>query len=237
VTFRAWLNAAIRVGGALLPNLALIVVLTRLNRAEAVDADPAVVARLRLAALPAVAPPPRELEPRDEPEPEPEVADVDESVPPEAPVADIEPLAVPTVALACSVRVMVRPVPAAVRPPPRRVASRAHRPVRRRTPPPARTLGEDEVDRPPRELNMRQPAYPDSAQRFGIQGSATVRLLIDEEGRVVKAELLESPGSRLFGRAVLAVAKEWRFTPASDHGRKVSVWAIKKIHFRLRRSR
>lgn len=235
MTVRALMLAAARVAGAVLPNAALLVVLTHLNHAESVDADPAVVARLRLAAPPVAPPPPRELEPKEEPEQEPEVVDVAEPVPPETPVADIEPLALPTVALACSVPVMVRPIPAVVRPSPRRVAGTGHHPARR-PPRSPRTLGADEVEQPPRELQVRQPVYPDSARRFGIQGSATVRLLIDEKGRVAKVELVDSKGSRLFGRAVLEVACGWRFTPARDHGRNVRVWAVKTVRFRLKGS-
>jgi len=218
----------VRLGGALLFNVLLLASLTWLNRADVVQADPVVVARLRLPEPPVVRPPPKELIPEEEPEPEePVVLDPQETEPP---MADLEPVALPSVQLSVDVPVVVRPMPVVARSTtPRRTVQRAVR-----APRPQRTLGSDEVDEPPRESFVQPPTYPVSAIRREIEGSATVRLLIDEEGKVQEVELVDTRGSRLFGDAVLAVASDWRFVPAKDHGKRVRVWAIKTIRFQLK---
>lgn len=220
--------AVVRLGGALLLNLLLLAALTWLNRVEMVQVDPVVVARLRLPELPSTQPPPKELIPQEEPEAEdPVLVDPQQ---PEPPMAEIEPLALPSVQLGVDVPVVVRPMPIVTRAAPRR---HVRRHVVRAAPPVRRTLGSDEVDEPPRESFIRKPDYPRLALRREIEGSATVKLLIDEEGRVREVELIDTRGSRLFGDAVLAVAKSWRFVAAKNRGKRVRVWALKTVRFRL----
>jgi TonB family protein len=219
----------VRLGGAFLLNLLLLAALTWLNRTEVVQADPVEVARLRLPELPSMQAPPKELLPKEEPEPEdPVLVDPQQ---PDPPLAEIEPLALPSVQLGVDVPVVVRAMPVVTRLAPRR---HTHRHVARAAPPARRTLGSDEVDEPPRESLIQKPEYPVLALRCEIEGSATVKLLIDEEGRVRKVELVDTRGSRLFGQAVLAVAKSWRFVAAKNHGKRVRVWALKTVRFRLK---
>lgn len=101
------------------------------------------------------------------------------------------------------------------------------RPVVRRGPRRA-----DRVDRPPREHSSNaRPEYPRALERRRRAGSVDVALLIDEAGFVKKAKVLRSTGSQSFGKAVMAVVKDWRFDPAWHQGRYVSVWAKKTIRF------
>lgn len=62
----------------------------------------------------------------------------------------------------------------------------------------------------------RQPApdYPAEARRRGQEGIVKVRFSLDEQGRVLAAELASaSPWSSLNHEAVRAVRERWRFRP------------------------
>lgn len=91
------------------------------------------------------------------------------------------------------------------------------------------------ADQPPRERpGNPQPVYPGVARHRGLEGTVTIRLLIDEQGHVRQVEVLGESVHDSFKQAVLAVADRWRFEPAMHQGRQVSVWGIKTIHFSLR---
>ncbi len=53
----------------------------------------------------------------------------------------------------------------------------------------------------------------------GRQGGVVIRLLIDEMGQVVKADLVSGP--RGFGEAALRSVRRWKFAPALQNGRAV----------------
>jgi len=89
------------------------------------------------------------------------------------------------------------------------------------------------VDRPPREIFAPPPRFPARARRRGLEGEVTVRLVIDEEGRVVEAELVRVMGDASFGDAALEAVRGWRYTAAWHRGRVVRVFGTKTIAFRL----
>lgn len=64
--------------------------------------------------------------------------------------------------------------------------------------------------------------YPESAKRNGIQGAVIFDLLIDEKGRVRKADLIEGPGAGLNEAASEAV-RRLIFKPAMIQDRAVAV--------------
>ena len=61
--------------------------------------------------------------------------------------------------------------------------------------------------------------YPAEAERRGLQGSATVVLLIDARGTVAQASLERTSGSALLDAAALELARAYRFT-AGDGWRR-----------------
>ena len=88
----------------------------------------------------------------------------------------------------------------------------------------------DGVDEPPRASPANlDPKYPRSALRRGREGLVVVDLLIDENGRVERVELLS--GDEPFVGAVMKVVRDWRFTPARHQGREISVWGTKRFRF------
>ncbi|MFG0250782.1 MAG: TonB family protein [Phycisphaeraceae bacterium JB051] len=97
-----------------------------------------------------------------------------------------------------------------------------------------RTYNSDQVDNPPRELaGNPQPEYPERELKRGRTGAVTVKLLINERGRVEDAQLVDHVGSSRFADSVMRVIKQFRFTPARHQGQVVKVWGIKTIRFQI----
>ena len=167
-------------------NVLVFVALGALNRTRPLPPLTHEAARFTLVEPPFVRPRPPEPERVLEPEPPPRETLVDDSEAMEAPAAELTPLDLPLVAPDVTVpSLRIAPVAS---PQPHRLGSRRGRTAPPRQPkrPPARskTFGSEEVDDPPRGLDLRHPAYPASARRRGLEGFVTVKLLIDEEGRV-----------------------------------------------------
>lgn len=216
-------------------NVLVFLALSALNRTRPLPPPPSGAARFTLVEPPFARPPPPEPERLVEPEPPPPEVLAEEPLEVDAPPADLAPLDLPLVAPDVAVPAL-RIVPVAANLP-RRSRSRATpAPAREPERPPARpkTMGSEEVDEPPREIATRCPIYPSFARRRGLEGHVTVKLLIDEEGHVREVEVIELKGHAEFRRAVLKVAKRWRFTPPRHRGRRVRVWAVKTVRFDLK---
>lgn len=74
--------------------------------------------------------------------------------------------------------------------------------------------------------------YPPLLRDAGIGGQTLVWVLLDEQGRVVSAELKESSGHRALDDAALRVAPLMRFSPAQNRDQRVKVWVSLPIRFR-----
>ncbi len=73
----------------------------------------------------------------------------------------------------------------------------------------------------PSALSIKPPVYPPIALEEGLQARVLVELVLDEEGRVLDANIPEPVGNG-FDEAVLDVVFDWRFTPArSERGKAV----------------
>ncbi|XXF77214.1 TonB family protein [Myxococcaceae bacterium GXIMD 01537] len=78
-----------------------------------------------------------------------------------------------------------------------------------------------QVDTAPQLASDVRIPYPDEARRAGIEGSVTLSITIDSEGKVVSARLLKGQGYGL-DEAALAAIKRFRFKPATKNGEPVS---------------
>lgn len=88
---------------------------------------------------------------------------------------------------------------------------------------------------PPGVLTSRMPDYPSSARSKGVEGVAIVRFLLDKEGYVDTAEIVESSGSEALDGAALKAAEGFRFKPGLDgYGRAVRCYVYIPFAFRLR---
>ncbi|WP_437309813.1 TonB-dependent receptor domain-containing protein [Sorangium sp. So ce388] len=66
---------------------------------------------------------------------------------------------------------------------------------------------------PPRALNYTPPEYPPDAEKKGLQGTVTLELDIDRNGRVKQAVVIESAGNG-FDESAVAAARKLEFEPA-----------------------
>jgi TonB family protein len=64
--------------------------------------------------------------------------------------------------------------------------------------------------------------YPAAAKQAGLSGAVVMDLLIDENGKVREALLVEGPGGGL-NEAALEGIKQFQFSPAEIEGKKVAV--------------
>jgi len=96
------------------------------------------------------------------------------------------------------------------------------------------------VTRPPLPIveTHTVPPYPPLSLRFAHEGSVRLRIIIDERGRVVSAEILKSTGfAELDAAAVTWVQREWRYLPAIQDGRASRASTNIVVAFRLDQAR
>lgn len=88
------------------------------------------------------------------------------------------------------------------------------------------------VDQMPERTGGRALRYPPMLLAAGIQGSVTVRYVIDEHGRTDREsiEVMESP-SRSFTQAAKDYVRSSRFQPALKGGQPVKVLVEQVISF------
>lgn len=77
------------------------------------------------------------------------------------------------------------------------------------------------MDKAPVVKEQVAPTYPTELREKGVQGFATVDMLIDSTGRVVEATVARSTNP-LFGERAVEAAKAWTFEPAMAEGRPIT---------------
>jgi protein TonB len=75
------------------------------------------------------------------------------------------------------------------------------------------------------------PVYPPIARAAGIQGSVSVEILVDEQGRVVSAKA--TTGHALLRVAAQQAAMRASFTPTKLNGEPVKVSGVINYNFML----
>lgn len=75
------------------------------------------------------------------------------------------------------------------------------------------------------------PAYPSIAMRLGLEGTVGLRVLVDENGAVVKAEVVR--GMEQLDEAAVAGVERWSYRPATKDGVPVKVWIPVTVRFEL----
>ena len=74
--------------------------------------------------------------------------------------------------------------------------------------------------------------YPRMARQNGIEGTVTVKVLVDVDGRARRVDVVEST-SALFDAAAIYAVRSTRFTPARQNNVPVPVFITFDIKFRL----
>jgi protein TonB len=94
-------------------------------------------------------------------------------------------------------------------------------------------MSEESVDEAPKATHRAAMEYPSKARKSGITGYVLMNILVDQDGSVLKAKVLESDPAGVFDDVAMAGVKEWKFRPAQYQGQAVKVWAKQKISFNL----
>ncbi|HSR52395.1 MAG TPA: energy transducer TonB [Acidobacteriota bacterium] len=84
-----------------------------------------------------------------------------------------------------------------------------------------------------RVIKRVHPIYPPLARRARIQGVVDIKVIVDEQGNVTQAELLD--GHRMLADAALEAVRQWKYSPTILNGQPVPVVATISIRFRLDR--
>jgi TonB family protein len=87
----------------------------------------------------------------------------------------------------------------------------------------------------PIATEQSDPGYPLELIRSNVHGMVTLYAVIRSDGRVGNIRVLNSPDDRLDAYAASALAR-WKFLPAERAGKPVSLEAVVKIPFKVRRS-
>ena len=76
------------------------------------------------------------------------------------------------------------------------------------------------------------PKYPAILKQAGIEGDVDLKLAVNEQGKVDKAEAVKASNADFIPAAMEAV-KQWEFTPATDNGKPIKAEVLIPFKFRL----
>ena len=93
------------------------------------------------------------------------------------------------------------------------------------------TFTMDELDSPLTILVRIPPDYPLEAKSKGIEGWVRVRFLVDEDGNVGNAVVMEAKPAKIFDQSVIRCVSGWRFEAGTVGGVRVKTWAETTIWF------
>lgn len=106
-------------------------------------------------------------------------------------------------------------------------------------PEPPQTAAQEPVGEPepviarPAPIRNPKPEYPPRAVSRRIEGSVTLLLLVDVEGRVTRARVTESSGSILLDRSALSAVEGWLFEPGRRNEEAVEMELPWRLVFSL----
>jgi len=94
-------------------------------------------------------------------------------------------------------------------------------------------MDKSSVDTPPKVIKRSPIVYPELARKQGVSGYVSMNVLIDENGNVENVEVIDSKPEEIFDLKADSTIRRWKFEPATYNGKKVKVWAMQKIVFKL----
>jgi periplasmic protein TonB len=87
---------------------------------------------------------------------------------------------------------------------------------------------------PPRYWLNPPPPYPSLALKRQWQGEVRLRVLIDEQGQVIEAQVENSSGYKVLDQSALEAVHAWKFHPAQQGNEKIRQEASIPIRFELK---
>ncbi|WOT04592.1 energy transducer TonB [Shewanella youngdeokensis] len=93
--------------------------------------------------------------------------------------------------------------------------------------------GINDVDQPPELLRYIQPKMPVAGRKFKDGGRVLLRLIVEADGIVSHAEVLDATPEKVFDESAMKAARKWRFKPAVLSGEAVKVFVDVPINFKV----
>lgn len=89
---------------------------------------------------------------------------------------------------------------------------------------------------PPTIVSTPRLVYPEMARIAGIEGKVFVRVLISEDGRAMRSEVVKRVPAdcTMFDKEATRIAMETKYTPGQQNGQRVRVWMTIPVRFTLR---
>lgn len=84
---------------------------------------------------------------------------------------------------------------------------------------------------PPKRIVGEPISYPRDAERFKLQGTVSLEIVVDREGRATDLKILESAGE-ILDKATLDGVAQWKYEPATRNGAKVRFRQLFRQTFR-----
>jgi len=78
------------------------------------------------------------------------------------------------------------------------------------------------------------PVYPRVARRRGHQGTVSLEVLVDRNGRVKDLRVLKSSGYTTLDDAALSSVKNWLFDPGMKGSQPIEMWVKLPVRFQLK---
>lgn len=91
--------------------------------------------------------------------------------------------------------------------------------------------GGDPVEQPVPLYGEVPIEYPLPLWDADVEGETLLRVRVTEEGGVDSVEVVEASGYPAFDSAAVRGARQLRYSPARQGGRRISVWATVPIYF------
>jgi protein TonB len=92
----------------------------------------------------------------------------------------------------------------------------------------------DEIPSPKGGLQtiMKNVVYPSEAKEQGIEGKVFIKAIVNQDGKVIKAEVIKS-ANKLLDEAAVKAIKKTEFVPATKNNKSVKAEVIIPINFKL----
>ncbi len=91
--------------------------------------------------------------------------------------------------------------------------------------------GDGELERPAPLTAELAIEYPLELWDQGIEGECLLKVRVNDLGLVDSVIVVESAGHPAFDSAAIRGAREMRFRPARQDGKRIEVWAQVPVHF------
>jgi len=90
-----------------------------------------------------------------------------------------------------------------------------------------------ELAYPNYSLNPK-PKYPRVARKRGYEGEVKLKVLVLENGKVGKIEVIRRSGYEILDDSALEAVRSWVFVPGRENGKEISSWVTVPIMFQLK---